>query len=274
MQIKQTLESLSIQTSDSELFCNIQRLMKKNFTKTLGQKDKVISFYDENELVQRRYFYKFITKLYKQINASEVEIKFAEYKTIKLLYKQENSLKIIISADVNFLANEVKFSFEKPNGLFISYIAQKFKKSQISVNEKQTSLSIKMKDISETSGLDELFSKNEHMYFSVSFNYDNEKFLKFKRAVNLQNSQKFVRRFSVLAELFDEHFKTLECDKNSDFESVRSRYLELVKIYHPDRHTKKSSKIQNEYRLKFEKIQNAYESLRSFFKSQDEALGA
>ncbi|MDO5046180.1 adenylosuccinate lyase [Campylobacter sp.] len=269
MNIKQTLESLSIETFDSTLFYELQTMMKKNFTKTLGQKDKVISFYDENELVQRRYFLKFIGKIYKQLNKTDLEIKFAQYKPIKLIYKQKNSLKIIISADVKFLKNEVNFTLEKPNSLFISYISQKFRNSQISTDDRHLNLTLKIKDSSEIKGLDELFSKQEHMYFCVFFRYDQDVFAKFKREINIQNSQKFVRRFSALAQLFKEHFKVLKCDENSDFEIVRARYLELVKAYHPDRHAGKSEKIKNEYRAKFEEIQSAYEGLKNYFKEQE-----
>ncbi|WP_170020100.1 adenylosuccinate lyase [Campylobacter sp. RM16190] len=269
MNIRQTLESLSIETSDGILFSELQAMMKKNFTKTLGKKDKIISFYDENEIIQRKYFFKFITKIYNQTHKDELNIKFAEYITIKLLYKQENSLKITIFADIEFVDNEARFRFDRSNALFISYIAQKFKKSQIFINDDQNYLIIKIANANETSGFDELFDKSEHMRFCTYFRYDKDKFIKFKREANIQNSQKFVRRFSALADLFSEHFKTLECGQNSDFESVRSRYLELVKIYHPDRHTQKSEKIKKEYREKFEKIQNAYESLKPYFKEQE-----
>lgn len=274
MDIRQTLESLSIETTDSKLFSELQAMMKKNFAKTLGQKDKIISFYDENELIQRKYFFKFITKIYSQKHKNEVEIKFAEYKTIKLFYKQENSLKITIATDVDFIKNEAIFSFDRPNGLFISYVAQKFKNSQIFINDEQTMLIIKVKDKSETSGLDELFTRNDHMHFWVKFKYDSDKFAKFKREANIQNSQKFVRRFSVLADLFTDHFNELGCKLDDSFETVRASYLQLVKIYHPDRHTNKSENVKQDYRVKFEKIQTAYESLRLYFKEQEVFVSA
>ena len=269
MNIKQTLESLSIETTDSKLFYELQTMMKKNFNKTLGQKDKIISFYDENEMVQRKYFFKFIAKIYNQTHKDELKIKFAQYTTIKLLYKQRNSLKVIISASVSFTKDEAVFSFEKPNGLFISYIAQKFKNSQILINEEQNSLILKIKSVSETNGLDELFSKSDHMHFSVFFNYDKDEFTKFKRSLNVQNSQKFIRKFSALADLFAEQFNILGCDQKDSLEDIRSSYLKLAKIYHPDRHANKSENIKEDYRLKFEKIQNAYESLKGYFKEQE-----
>ena len=63
MQVKQTLESLSILTDNDILFCELRDLINKNFTKILSNKNKVISFYEENEMPQRKCFLKFIKKL-------------------------------------------------------------------------------------------------------------------------------------------------------------------------------------------------------------------
>ena len=46
MQVKQTLESLSILTDNDILFCELRDLINKNFTKILSNKNKVISFYE------------------------------------------------------------------------------------------------------------------------------------------------------------------------------------------------------------------------------------
>ena len=109
----------------------------------------------------------------------------------------------------------------------------------------------------------------DHMHFSVFFNYDKDEFTKFKRSLNVQNSQKFIRKFSALADLFAEQFNILGCDQKDSLEDIRSSYLKLAKIYHPDRHANKSENIKEDYRLKFEKIQNAYESLKGYFKEQE-----
>ena len=62
MNITQTLESLSILTDSDALFCELRALISKNFTKTLANKDKIISFYEESEIPQRKCFLKFIKK--------------------------------------------------------------------------------------------------------------------------------------------------------------------------------------------------------------------
>ena len=76
-------------------------------------------------------------------------------------------------------------------------------------------------------------------------------------------------RFSALANLLEENFEILGCSKNDDFATVRQNYLSLANIYHPDRHSNKSIAIQEEYAKKFKNIQSAYESLKPYFKNQE-----
>jgi len=138
MNITQTLESLSILTDSDALFCELRALISKNFTKTLANKDKIISFYEESEIPQRKCFLKFIKKLYEK-QGNELDVTFAKYKTIKLSLVQRNALtnikfnpkkkkdsdfdlieEIISKREhlkfiVNFNYNEVKFKEFKRN---------------------------------------------------------------------------------------------------------------------------------------------------------------
>lgn len=269
IEISQTLESLSIETTDNLLFRVLHSMMKKNFKNTLGQKNRIISFYDENEIPQRKYFFKFLSKICEKSSTTLPNFMLCQYLTIKLGYKQTNPLKIIIFTDVEFNGNMVNFKISNPNSLFLNYIAQKFKNSNFKINDEQTSLYVEVKNTDEAKWLDELLERDEHLKFSVCFNYDNDRLDNFKRHLNIKNSANFIRRFSALAGLFEEHFETLECNINDDFASVRNSYLKLVKLYHPDRHAGKSDNIKQTYRNKFEKIQTAYESLKPYFKEQE-----
>ncbi len=73
----------------------------------------------------------------------------------------------------------------------------------------------------------------------------------------------------MLANLLEENFGILGCKKDDDFETIRQSYLSLVNIYHPDRHANKNPLIQEEYAKKFKNIQSAYESLKPYFKNQE-----
>ena len=66
MKVTQTLESLSILTDNDTLFRELRDMISRNFTKILSNKNKVISFYEESEIPQRKCFLKFIKKLYEK----------------------------------------------------------------------------------------------------------------------------------------------------------------------------------------------------------------
>ena len=54
MKVTQTLESLSILTDNDTLFRELRDMISKNFTKILSNKNKIISFYEESEIPQRK----------------------------------------------------------------------------------------------------------------------------------------------------------------------------------------------------------------------------
>lgn len=66
-----------------------------------------------------------------------------------------------------------------------------------------------------------------------------------------------------------EYFATLGCKDNDSFAVVRSKYLRLVKMYHPDHNVRKNTLTVEHYREKFEKIQIAYEIVKAYY-TQDE----
>ncbi|MBE2986024.1 MULTISPECIES: adenylosuccinate lyase [Campylobacter] len=274
MNITQTLESLSIQTQDDILFCELRNIIIKNFSKTIANKGKIISFYEESEIPQRKCFLKFIKKIYEKETNEELNLFFAQYKTIKINYVQKNAVSNMFFVDVDFVKDEIVLLLNNTHKIFANYIMQCFKDNENKFDEKQNILHVKIKNESDFDAFNTLFSKKEHLNFIIHFNLDSTKFDTFKRNFKVQKSSKFVNRFSALADLLEDNFETLGCEKDSDFEQIRQSYLSLVKIYHPDRHASKPQKIQNEYREKFEKIQTAYESLKPLFKTQENFVSA
>lgn len=61
-------------------------------------------------------------------------------------------------------------------------------------------------------------------------------------------------------------YKILGCSYNDDFENIKTRYIELVKIYHPDNVYGQDKKIIDGYAEKFRIINEAYENIKSNFK--------
>ncbi|MGG7073400.1 adenylosuccinate lyase [Campylobacter sp. 9BO] len=274
MKIKNTLESLSILTDDDKIYTDLRVMIEKNFSKTLKSKGKTISFYDENEMPQRKYFLKFIKRLYERENNETIDIKFAEYKTIKLNYIQQNTISKVICVGVDFAKDNAIFSIDKKDKLFFTYIIKSFEKCNYILNEKTSTLTLKMRTDDDIEALCEFISSTKHLRFIASFTYDAQKLNLFKTNYKNGVSQKIKSRFNSVASLFSEQFEALGCAVGSSFEAVRESYLCLVKIYHPDRHSNKSDIVKNAYRKQFEKIQLAYEALKPLFKEQERVLSA
>lgn len=274
MQIKNTLESLSISTDDASVFGELREIMYKNFASTLHSKGKVISFYDQNELVQRRYFLKFIKKMALKRTGAEPALNFAEHKTLKLSYKAQNCLSQLLFIDIDFVGCDVIFTLNSAPKIFANYLRQVFKDTPEKYNENANSLLLRFSTEAEFNALSELVSKKDHARFSVCFRYSKPKLKDARDRLKVRNSGRFIRCFSALASMLEDEFKILGCDTSDSFESVREAYLGLVKMYHPDRHMQKSERIKSEYRAHFERVQHAWEALKPFFKKQESFASA
>ena len=92
MQVVQTLETININTDDISIFYYFKNLITKNFSKVIGRKNKIFSFFEESEIPQRKYFLKVLNKKYLS----------KKYNT-KILFGDEGLLEIARLDEVFFL---------------------------------------------------------------------------------------------------------------------------------------------------------------------------
>jgi len=268
MQIVQSLESISVNTDDIALFKQLKELMSKNFSKILGKKYKVFSFFVENEIIQRKYFLKLIEKKYqnKGLKLDEISnLSEAYHKTFRLNFTQKNSLKPVILIRAKFVSSAIILELSANEKLFINYVKGYFKNHTCEFSPENNILSIAYKD-ENTSALFESFaSENEHLKYCVDFDINEAEFAKFKEKARKKEGNKW--KFNALAKLFSSYFKTLECSPNDDLSQIRQKYLILVKLYHPDFAQHKSGIEKAFCREQFEKIQIAYDNLKALYKN-------
>lgn len=266
MQIVQSLQSISVNTDDISVFHYFKDLIKKNFSKVLGKKYKIFSFFEENEIPQRKYFLKLLEKRYKESYGEDLDSLSSSYhKTFKLNFNQENALKPVICLEVEFGQGGLIFKLDTNEKLFVSYIKQYFKAHFCEYNEMNKIFIIHYKD-DETMALFESFaSVNEHLKYCVDFKIDDEEYKEFKQKMRKKEGDKW--KFKALAKLFSSYFQTLDCSPDDNIHQIRQKYLILVKLYHPDSHQGKDHLEQASCREKFEKIQIAYDNLKALYKN-------
>lgn len=265
IQIVQNLASISVNTDDISAFHYFKDLIKKNFSKVLGKKYKIFSFFEENEIPQRKYFLKLLQKRCTDEGEGDIHgLAQCYHKTFKLNFKQENTLKPVIFVEVCFDSAGIVLKLSANERLFVRYIEQFFKYHDLEYNELSQTLLIPYKDDSTIVLFEQFASANEHLKYCVDFSIDEDNYKEFKQKMAQKQGNKW--KFNALAKLFSSYFQILECTPENNLNQIRQKYLVLVKLYHPDSHHGKSRSEVAHNREQFEKIQVAYDNLKALYK--------
>ncbi len=266
IQVVQNLASISVNTDDIRVFYYFKDLIQKNFSKVLGKKYKIFSFFDENETPQRKYFLKLLQKRYAdEENESIHYLPQCYNKTFKLNFKQENSLKPVILVEVGFDEAGILLKLNTADKLFVRYVKQYFREQGGEFNEATRVFILPYKNASTSIIFENFASENEHLKYCVDFDIDEAAYAEFKQKMKRKQSDKW--KFNALAKLFGSYFQTLECTPENNLNQIRQKYLILVKLYHPDLHQGKSHSELAYNREQFEKIQVAYDNIKALYKN-------
>jgi molecular chaperone DnaJ len=263
-------EMCAIAVSDQRVYYRLQHIIDEHFPHRIGRKDKIIIFPKEDELHQRRYFLKLVAKLCKKTDANESDLnqlRNSYTKTIKLSLIQTGAMVAHMHIHVRFENNHaIVFELTNNDRLLVSYFKNYFKDHLIQYRMRSRTLTLFPNSDLTCKRVRKLMSAKKHMAWYIHFHYDNDSFERFEKAYKIRFERK--RRFSALSGILEDYFKALGCSIDDSFETVRRNYLKLVKEYHPDRQHGKSSDLIAHYRKRFEKIQIAYEMVRTYYQDQ------
>ncbi len=272
MHLSMTHDMLAITIQeDAKTFYYLQNIADKNFRKKIGRKEKMIIFKDADELVQRRYFLKLVSKIYLRKTGNDEQAKLIETsfdKSIKISLLKPNQLlqkmHINVSIEDNYV---VVFNLGSHNSLFASYLKSYFKDHLVRIRPKNGTITLYPNSEQTIMLLDKLFAQKELFGCFVEFNYALESYQIYKRALMARKARR--NRHNALFSLLEEYFGVLGCKIEDSFETIRRNYLSLVKKYHPDSSGLYDGDLHVKYVAKFQEVQNAYEMLRMHFKNVD-----
>ncbi len=275
MKVVYGVEKVSFTFEQHSTYYYLQNVINRNFNNKIGRKNKTIIFPVEEEEVQRKYLLKLIAKIYKKQNPDISEDELKKLKsaynfTMKLTLELKNQLLPDLKINVGFDDDQaIIFRMQDHNRLFVSYLKNYFKDHLLQYRMKTKTITIFPNDGQTLFRLQKLLSKREHMAWYVSFEYDLNSYNDFSSYWFKKEQRK--RRFRSLGGIMEEYFEALGCSSHDSYHKVRHRYLQLAKMYHPDRHADKQNRsLVTYYREKFEKIQTAYEILKTYFQSEEE----
>lgn len=271
----QDLVSINIE-EDTKTFYFLQDLAEKNFSKRVGKRSKFIIFKQDEESVQRRYFLKLVSKIYA---AKNIELKHDEVEEIKKSYNKNIKISLIKSNQILQCVNinlnieddyTMTFTFDATNTILISYLKNYFKSHISHYSSKNRLLNIEPHSSRTALLLEKLLEQKELLGSFVKFHYDNSQYERYISFLANKDYKDLIN--DSLFELLEEHYKILGCSKKDSFKTIRKRYLQLAKRYHPDIIDSSSSFLSKCYTKKFYDIQNAYKIIKMHFEHEKKNL--
>ena len=262
--------ALTIQ-EDSKTFYFLQNIADKNFQKKIGRKDKMIIFKEQDELVQRRYFLKLISKIYLRKTGNVEQARIIENtidKSIKISLLKSNQVLQKMSINLSIEDNyAVVFYMGSHNTLFASYLKSYFKDHLVRIRPKNGTITLYPNSDMTVRLLEKLLAQKELFGCFVEFSYSMDDFLAYKKSFISKRAKR--SRHNALFSLLEEYFGVLGCKMEDSFDMIRSYYLTLVKKYHPDSCGLYDGDLHVKYVAKFQEVQNAYEMLKMHFRHAD-----
>ncbi len=276
MRVTYKADKLNLVFEQNSTYYYLQNVIDRNFSNKIGRKNKIIIFPIEEEEVQRKYLLKLVAKIYKKqnpnIDQNEIDRLKKSYTnhTIKLSLELKNQILPDLQIGVRFDDTQaIIFSLQNHNRLFVSYLKNYFKDHLLQYRLRTKTITIFPNSDKTLLRLQNLFSQREHMAWYASFQYDLRSYEIFCQYWLRKQQRK--NRFKSLNNIMTEYFDVLGCSCFDSYPKVRQRYLQLAKMYHPDRHSSSKGKdVIAYYTQKFEKIQIAYEILKAYFKDDEQ----
>ncbi len=257
---------------DSQYLAMINNFVNANFKKTIKLSDTTIIFHDNNELRKKKQLLFWISNVYAKVNkntlpsflktivrAEELHLK------IKIIYSQKSLTPNVILtirrySNQNIVVIKSSLMISKTMSQFLKL----FFKDCDFLDINGYDIGIHCDSIEATKKLKELVYRNKILQFKVECKYDS--YVKSLLENTNEEHRKKLNEESLTLEV-EKAFLVLGVSKDEEFMVVKKRYLKLAKEYHPDSVFDKSSEIVQAHTKKFQEIQEAFESVKLYFKS-------
>ncbi len=214
---------------------------------------------DDGERLKKDYFLNWAYHVGLQKESIEESASFEEilqhsYLPIRIKIVDETGMLEQIRVSLRVIkTHQVAILLDHPNRLARRYLLALFKDFLLGYNNKELFLDSSIDGFWEV--LMGLISQK--IIHNIVLNFDYETF---KACAGFENSN--LEYLTKDEALLRKSLKTLSCGINDDWETIKNRYIDLARTYHPDRVYGQDEAIVESYAEKFRDIQAAYEVLK------------
>ncbi len=251
-----------VDASDAAYSSYIKSYIQKNFKFFIHLKESILVFPKTEDRAKRHFF---MSCLLNNLNKSRSDKLLMDFNLdvpffVEFSNSKEGSLvpKVIVKCH----KDSVFFRFSEETKRVVEFLRKSFFGSKVDVDYSQRVAKIPIKSKEEYSLLRRLLAKKIKFsdFLHIKFTYNEEELIR----LNANTKSKKNSFFSWGEDLDKErsYYAELNSSYGDSFELIRQRYLELIKIYHPDRVYGKDEETVRRYTAKFRRVQNAFEQLK------------
>ncbi len=232
----------------------------RHFSKSYRLSSSILIL-DDGERLKKDYFLNWAYHIGLQKESQETSVSFEKilehsYLPIRIKIIDEASVLEYIKVSLKMVeVGQVALVLTRQNLLARRYLLALFKDYLLGYNEKELFLNAESKNFWEK--LMGLISQKIIYNIVLQFDYES-----FKACASSSFKTDFEHYLTKDEAILRDSLKTLSCELNDDWETIKNRYLALAREYHPDRVYGQNMAIVESYTEKFRDIQAAYEVVK------------
>lgn len=240
----------------------IKNYISKNFKFFIHLKDSILVFPKSEDRVKRQFFMSCLLNNLNKNRAEKINVDFNPNVPFFVEFANSKEGSLVPKVIVKCHRDSVFFRFSDETRRVVEFLRTTLFGMKIDVDYHEKVAKVKVKNIEEYGVIRKLLAKKIKFSDSLhlKFTYNEEELIRLNSYAKNGKKRFFGDCFFDNQE--DRYLAELNSKVGDSFESIRQKYLELVKIYHPDRVYGKDEDTIRRYTLKFRRIQDAFENLK------------
>jgi len=256
-----------IDATDTAYSEYIKTYIQKNFKFFIHLKESILVFPKSEDKTKRQFFMSCLLNNLNKTKQNKLSMDFNPDVPFFVEFANSKEGSLVPKVIVKCHKDSVFFRFSDETKRVVEFLRKSFFGMKIDVDYCQKIAKVKVANKEEYSALRKLLAKKIKFsdFLQVKFAYNEEELVRLNSYAKA-SKKRFSADYS--SESFkDSYFAELNSRYGDSFEIIRQRYLELIKIYHPDRVYGKDEETVKRYTAKFRRVQNAFEEIRKMRQS-------
>lgn len=237
----------------------IKNYIQKNFKFFIYLKESILVFPKAEDRAKRQFFMSCLLNNLNKTRSEKLSFEFNPDVPFFVEFANSQNGLLIPKVIVKCHKDSVFFRFSDETRRIVEFLRKSFFGAKIDVDYHQKVAKVKVDSKEEYATLRRLLAKKVKFgdFLQVRFTYNEEELVRLN-----SYSRASKKRFNAYDSYEYECYALLNSRYGDSFDVIRQRYLELIKIYHPDRVFGKDEDTVKRYTAKFRQIKNAFEQIK------------